>query len=100
MGEKEEWDLLYPTFAKTADDEGFHEVAEAFRKVARVEIEHERRYLKLLNRITHGNFFERDGEIWWQCRNCGYIIKAHNAPKACPACLHPQAFFEPMKDNY
>ena len=100
MGEKEEWDLLYPTFAKTAEDEGFHEVAEAFRKVARVEIEHERRYLKLLNRITHGNFFERDGEIWWQCRNCGYIIKAHNAPKACPACLHPQAFFEPMKDNY
>ena len=100
MGEKEEWDILYPTFAQTAEDEGFLEVAEAFRKVARVEIEHERRYLKLLNRITDGNFFEREGEIWWQCRNCGYTIKANHAPKACPACLHPQAFFEPMKDNY
>lgn len=100
MGEKEEWDILYPTFAQTAEDEGFLEVAEAFRKVARVEVEHERRYLMLLNRIADGNFFERDGEIWWQCRNCGYTTKAKHAPKACPACLHPQAFFEPMKENY
>ena len=100
MGEKEEWDILYPTFAQTAEDEGFLEVAEAFRKVARVEIEHERRYLKLLNRITDGCFFEREGEIWWQCRNCGFIVEAEEAPKACPACLHPQAYFEVQKENY
>ena len=100
MGEKEEWDTLYPTFAQTAEDEGFIEIAEAFRKVASVEVEHERRYLKLLSRITDGDFFHRKGEIWWQCRNCGYITKAKEAPGLCPTCLHPQAFFEPMKENY
>ena len=100
MGEKEEWDKLYPTFAATAEAEGFMEAAEAFRKVASVEVEHERRYLKLLERLTDGNFFYRDEEIWWQCRNCGYITKAKEAPKLCPTCLHPQAFFEPMKKNY
>ena len=100
MGEKEEWDVLYPTFAKTAEDEGFYDIAEAFRMVAVVEIEHEKRYLKLLSRITDGNFFHRDNEIWWQCRNCGYIVKAEDAPKVCPTCLHARAFFEPMKENY
>ena len=98
--EKEEWDILYPTFAQTATDEGFTEIAAAFNNIASVEAEHERRYLKLLSRITHGDFFHRDDEIWWQCRNCGYIIRATDAPKLCPACLHPKAFFEPMKDNY
>ena len=100
MGEKEEWDILYPTFALTADEEGFSEIATAFRNVAGVEMEHERRYLKLLSRITDGDFFHRDSEIWWQCRNCGYIIKACDLPKLCPTCLHPKAFFEPMRDNY
>ena len=80
-GENEEWDVLYPDFAK-------------------VEAEHERRYLKLLSRITDGNFFKRDGKIWWQCRNCGFICEAEEAPKICPACQHPQAYFEPKKDNY
>ncbi|MBR2015312.1 MAG: rubrerythrin family protein, partial [Alistipes sp.] len=75
MGEHEEWDVLYAEFAKVADEEGFSEIAEVFRRVALVEAEHERRYLKLLSRITDGDFFIRDGEIWWQCRNCGYIIK-------------------------
>ena len=75
-GEHEEWDVLYAEFAKVADEEGFAEIAETFRQIAIVEAEHERRYLKLLSRITDGNFFVRDGEIWWQCRNCGYIIKA------------------------
>ena len=69
MGEKEEWDILYPTFAQTAEEEGFADIAEAFRKVAVVEAEHERRYLKLLSRITDGDFFHRDHEIWWQFRN-------------------------------
>lgn len=100
MGEKEEWNELYPAFAKAAEEEGFPEIAETFRRVSEVEEEHERRYLKLLSRITDGDFFHRKGEIWWQCRNCGYITKAKEAPKVCPSCLHPQAFFEPMKENY
>lgn len=100
MGEKEEWDTLYPTFAQTAIDEGFKAIAAAFDNIASVEAEHERRYLKLLSRITDGDFFHRDNQIWWQCRNCGYIIKASDAPTLCPSCLHPQAFFEPMKENY
>ncbi|MBE6206717.1 MAG: rubrerythrin family protein [Rikenellaceae bacterium] len=100
MGEHEEWDVLYAEFAKVADEEGFSEIAEVFRRVALVEAEHERRYLKLLSRITDGDFFVRDGEIWWQCRNCGYIIKGKEAPLKCPACAHPRAYFEPKKENY
>ncbi|MBQ5879715.1 MAG: rubrerythrin family protein [Alistipes sp.] len=100
QGENEEWDVLYPAFADIADEEGFPAVAAAFRNIAKVEAEHERRYLKLLSRITDGDFFHRDGKIWWQCRNCGFIIEAEDAPKACPACLHPQSYFEPMKQNY
>ena len=100
MGEKEEWDLLYPSFATVAEEEGFSAVAEAFRKVASVEVEHEKRYLALLSRITEGDFFHRDNEIWWQCRNCGYIVKATDAPMLCPTCLHPRAFFEPKRENY
>lgn len=99
-GENEEWDVLYPEFAKVADEEGFAEVAAAFRAIATVEAEHEKRYLKLLSRLTDGDFFKRDGEIWWQCRNCGYVCKASEAPKLCPACHHPQAYFEPKKENY
>ncbi len=99
-GENEEWDVLYPDFAKVAEEEGFPAVAAAFRAISTVEAEHERRYLKLLSRITDGDFFHRDGKIWWQCRNCGYIVEAEEAPKACPACLHPQSFFEPKKENY
>lgn len=99
-GEREEWDLLYPTFAEVAEKEGFPEVAAAFRMVTKVEIEHEQRYLKLLNHMTDGDFFRRDGEIWWQCRNCGYVCKAKDAPKICPVCRHPQAYFEPKKENY
>lgn len=100
QGENEEWDVLYPGFADTADAEGFPEVAAAFRNISTVEAEHEKRYLKLLSRLTDGNFFKRDGEIWWQCRNCGYVCKASEAPKLCPACKHAQAYFEPKKENY
>ena len=99
-GEKEEWEMLYPEFAKIAEEEGYPEVARAFRQIAKVEAEHERRYLKLLSRLTDGNYFKRDGKIWWQCRNCGFICEASEAPKICPACEHPQAYFEPMRDNY
>ena len=100
MGENEEWADMYPEFAKVADEEGFPVSAAAFRNIAKVEAEHERRYRKLLSRIEDGDFFHRDGKIWWQCRNCGFIIEAEDAPKACPACLHPQSYFEPMKQNY
>lgn len=99
-GENEEWDVLYPDFAAVADEEGFSEIADAFRQISTVEAHHEKRYLKLLSRLTDGNFFIRDNEIWWQCRNCGYVCKASEAPQLCPACKHPQAYFEPMKDNY
>ena len=99
-GENHEHTQMYPEFAKVADEEGFAEIAEAFRQIAKVEAEHENRYLKLLSRITDGNFFVRDHEIWWQCRNCGYTLLAKEAPLQCPACKHPQAYFEPKKENY
>ena len=100
MGEKEEWDTLYKEFAEVALEEGFPAIAATFKNIAKVEEEHERRYMKLLSRMTDGDFFHRDGKIWWQCRNCGYICEAQDAPKTCPACLFPQAYFEPMKENY
>lgn len=99
-GEREEWDTLYPTFAAVAEEEGFHEVASTFRLISTVEVEHESRYLALLSRITEGNFFHRDKEIWWQCRNCGFVCKAKDAPHQCPTCHHPQGYFEPKKENY
>ena len=99
-GEHEEWDVLYAEFGDVAEKEGFPEIANTFRQIAKVEAEHEKRYLKLLSRITDGNFFVRDNEIWWQCRNCGYVIKAKEAPLKCPACAHPQSYFEPKKGNY
>ena len=99
-GEHEEWDVLYAEFAEVADKEGFPEIAETFRQIAKVEAEHERRYIKLLERVTEGKVFIRDNEIWWQCRNCGYTILAKEAPIKCPACAHPQAYFEPKKENY
>ena len=84
-GEHEEWEVLYSSFAETAHAEGFQKIALTFKNVAEVEKEHERRYLKLLSRLTDGDFFRRNGEIVWQCRNCGYIIKASCAPKLCPS---------------
>lgn len=100
QGENEEWSILYSEAAATADNEGFPEIAASFRNIALVEQEHERRYLKLLSRLTDGDFFKRDGEIWWQCRNCGYVCLAKEAPLLCPACKHKQAYFEPRKENY
>lgn len=99
-GERDEWENLYSAFAEIAAAEGFQKVALTFRHVAEVEKEHERRYLKLLSRLTDGDFFRRNGEIVWQCRNCGYIVKSSMAPKICPSCEHEQKYFEPMADNY
>ncbi len=99
-GEKEEWSELYPTFAEMADKEGFPEIATTFRMISKVESEHEARYLKLLARVLEGDVFSRDEPIEWQCRNCGYVHKGKNAVQECPSCNHPQAYFEPKKNNY
>lgn len=99
-GENEEWAELYPEFAKIADEEGFPQIANTFRQIAKVEAEHEARYRTLLGRVEAGKVFEREEEIEWQCRNCGFVIKSKKAPMKCPACEHPQAYFEPKKNNY
>ena len=99
-GELEEWSELYPEFAKVAEEEGFPAIAQTFRAVAKVEAEHENRYRRLLKRVEEGSVFEREEEIEWQCRNCGYVHKGKSAPAACPACQHPQAYFEEKKNNY
>lgn len=99
-GEYEEWHDLYPKFADIAQEEGFPAIAAVFRSIAKVEAEHERRYRILLNRVQQERVFERDEEIEWQCRNCGYLHTGKEAPDMCPACAHTQAYFEPKKDNY
>ncbi|GHV58275.1 rubrerythrin [Bacteroidia bacterium] len=99
-GEHEEWDLLYKEFEQVAREEGFPQVAVAFKMIATVEAQHEARYRKLLANLVDGTVFKKEEEIEWQCRNCGYVHKGKEAPKTCPACLHAQAYFEPMKHNY
>ena len=99
-GELEEWDVLYRAFAEIAQEEGFTQIATTFRMIARVEAEHETRYRKLLANILHGSVFKKEEDIEWQCRNCGYVHEGKGAPIKCPACEHPQAYFEPKKTNY
>jgi rubrerythrin len=99
-GENEEWTELYPMFADIAEEEGFKAVAVAFRMIAEVEKAHEARYLKLYNNLENGQVFERDGTIVWKCRNCGFLHEGKKAPKTCPACLHPQSYFEIKEINY
>jgi rubrerythrin len=99
-GENEEWTELYPEFAEIAMEEGFPKVATAFKMIAKVEAEHEARYRKLLERVEAEKVFEREEEIEWQCRNCGYVHKGKKALENCPACNHPKAYFEPKKNNY
>ena len=99
-GENEEWTELYPKFADVAEEEGFKAVAVAFRMIAEVEKAHEARYLKLYSNLDDGKVFERDGVIVWKCRNCGYLHEGNKAPKTCPACLHPQSYFEIKEVNY
>lgn len=99
-GENEEWSELYPAWADIAEEEGFKAVAVAFRMIAKVEEEHERRYLKLLENVKKNQVFEKEEPIVWQCRNCGYLHEGTKALKNCPACDHPQSYFEPMKNNY
>jgi len=98
-GEKEEWGTLYPGFADTAKAEGFPEVEMAFRNILKIEEAHEKRYLDLLNNLKNNTLYKKTTEQKWKCRNCGYIYIGLEAPKVCPACKHPQGYFEIMYDT-
>ena len=99
-GENEEWTTDYPKFADVTEAEGFPEIAAMYRNIAIAEKGHEERYQAFVKNIEAGKVFAKDEETVWQCRNCGYIYVGKEAPKACPACLHPQAYFEVKKENW
>lgn len=99
-GEHEEWETLYPEAARTAREEGFNDVAAQFELIARIEKEHEERYLKLFDNLQSGKEFKKDEEVEWICRKCGHIHKGKEAPKTCPTCKHPQSYFEVRAKNY
>jgi rubrerythrin len=99
-GEKMEWGTLYPNFAEVAEKEGFKEIANTFRMVAKVEKEHERRYRKLLANVEQGKVFKKDKVIKWKCRNCGHVYEGSEAPERCPVCDHARSYFEVWCENY
>ena len=99
-GENYEWTDMYATFAKEAREEGFDDIANLFEGVAAIEKEHEERYLKLLANVEGGLVFSRDGDMIWQCSNCGHVCVGKKAPEVCPVCAHPQAYFQIKADNY
>lgn len=99
-GESEEWTALYPEFAKIAREEGFNDIARAFDLVSKVEKEHEARFRRLHDHVVNGTVFKRGEKIYWRCRNCGHIHEGLAAPGMCPVCQHPQAFFEPVGENF
>ena len=99
-GENYEWTDMYAEFAKTAKEEGFARIAYLFEEVAKIEKEHEQRYLKLLENVENGLVFSKDGDRIWKCRNCGHIVIGKNAPEICPVCAHPKAYFEIKAENY
>jgi rubrerythrin len=99
-GENEEWTSLYPEFARIADEEGYKEVAAAFKMISKVEKAHEDRYRTLYDNLESGKVFKRGDKVIWKCRVCGYLHEAASAPLVCPACLHPQSYFEIKESNY
>ena len=99
-GENYEHSTMYPEFAQIAQEEGFEEIAIFFRETGEVEEAHEKRYLKLLKNVQEGTVFTSETEIQWRCRNCGYVHTGTSAPEVCPACLHPQAHYERLAENY
>jgi len=99
-GENEEWSDLYPEFARVAEEEGFKQIAQVFKLIAKVEKAHEERYTKLFKNLEEGKVFEREGKVIWKCRNCGFLHEATKPPLKCPACDHPQAYFEIKESNY
>jgi rubrerythrin len=99
-GEHEEWTDLYPHFAEVAQQEGFPEIATAYKMISKVEAEHERRYLKLLQNVSEDKVFMKNGKVWWKCLNCGYVYESEKALEICPACLHPKSFMQLREENY
>jgi rubrerythrin len=99
-GEKLEWGTLYPNFSKIAEQEGFKEIANTFRMIAKVEAYHERRYLKLLENVNRGTVFKKDTLVKWKCRNCGYVHEGSEAPSVCPVCGHPRSYYEVWTEDY
>jgi rubrerythrin len=99
-GEKMEWGKIYPDFEKIAKKEGFKEIADSFKQIAEVEEKHEKRYRKLLKNIIEHKVFKKEKVVMWKCRNCGYIHIGKEAPKNCPACKHPQAYYEVFEETY
>jgi rubrerythrin len=101
-GEKEEWTALYPEFEKIAEEEGFKDIAHSFKEIAEVEEQHEKRYRKLLENIEKKEVFKKPNQeaIKWKCRNCGYVHEGPEAPDECPACKHPQSYYEILAENY
>ena len=99
-GEKLEWGTLYPEFKETAEKEGFKDVAKSFKEIAEVEEQHEKRYRKLLENVKNKKVFKKDKVVRWKCRNCGYVHEGKNAPESCPACKHPQSYYELLCENY
>ncbi len=99
-GENYEWTDMYATFAKEADEEGFHDIAEKFRAVAEIEKAHEERYRKLLSNVEMQKVFEKGEMTMWECRNCGHLVMGKKAPEVCPVCAHPQSYFEVRAENY
>jgi rubrerythrin len=99
-GENMEWTRLYSDFAKTAKDEGFSEIANSFEQISKVEKFHEARYRKLINNITNNEVFKKKASVKWHCINCGYVVESDKAPAQCPACKHPQSFYEVLAENW
>ncbi len=99
-GEHEEWDILYKEFEDTARQEGFPEIAFKFKEIAEVEEEHEKRYRALVKNIREGTVFRKNDKVKWHCLNCGYVHLGNEAPEMCPACDHPQAYYEVLPENY
>lgn len=99
-GEKMEWTSLYADFSRTANDEGFPEIARSFEQIAKVEKFHEARYRSLIGHLESGDTFKRQQPVKWHCINCGYVIEGKEAPQQCPACKHPQAFYEVLAGNF
>ncbi len=99
-GEKAEWGTIYPEFEKIARKEGFEDVAKAFKEIAEVEEKHEKRYRKLLENVKNKMVFKKEKIVKWKCRNCGYVHEGKDAPDTCPACKHPQAYYEVLEENY
>ena len=99
-GEEHEWTDMYPGFARVAREEGFKTIALAFEAIAVAEKQHGKRYTELADNLDAGRVFKREGKVVWRCRNCGYLHEGEEAPKMCPACIHPQAHFELLGENW